>query len=72
MSKGNINIEHIKLEFSNKIINLYDDTLTTTKTYSEYFKTCNLINNYNNNEEVYECYKRLYNYLLISVMRGAP
>ena len=65
MSKGNINIEHIKLEFSNNIINLYDDTLTTTKTYSEYFKNCNLINNYYD-KEVHECYKRLYNYLLIS------
>ena len=65
MRGGNMSIEHIKLEFSNTIIDLYDDTLTTTKTYSEYFKNCNLINNYDD-AEVYECYKRLYNYLLIS------
>jgi len=65
MRGGNAILDNIKLEFSNTIINLYDDTLTTTKTYSEYFKTWNLIDNYEDNE-VYECYKRFYNYLLIS------
>ena len=65
MRGGNPIIDNIKLEFSNNIIDLYDDTLTTTKTYSEYFKNCNLINNYDD-KEVYECYKSLYNYLLIS------
>ena len=66
MSGGNkINTETIKTKISNNIINLYNDSLTSTKSYSEYFKYCNLINKYDD-AKVYECYKVLYNYILIS------
>ena len=61
---GNI-IKNIEINFNINKINLYDDTLTTTKTYSEYFKTINLINKYDD-DIVYKCYKVLYNYILIS------